>query len=176
MQAELNQEQTPEQTAEAMQGMLHRLQNGASFGTAFSLDASHYEAIYFLGYQQYQQQHYAQAMRFFGFIVFHDQTHFKAMRGMASCCQMLGLYEEAMVYLGVVAIGEDDNGDVALQVVECLLHLGRKQDALDLLNKIASAAEKYPQDDYIKNKLSGLLAIVSKAPDLPTEANLEVER
>ncbi len=140
--------------------MIQRLSTGASFGTAVNFNDKMAEALYSRGYVQYQQGRYEDAKKTFGYIIFNDPTNVRAMRGMASSLQMLGEYQQALLFLTYAAVADDDNADVSLQVIECFLHLGQKREALALLSVVREANKNSPQDEYVGKKIAGLSALL----------------
>ncbi len=140
--------------------IIQGLSDGASFGSAVNFNEQIAESLYSRGYVQYAQGRYEDAAKTFGFILFNDPSNIRAMRGMASSLQMQGNYEQALLFLGYAAVGDDSNADIALQVIECLLHLGRNKDALKLLCDVEKALESDACDEYVQNKAKGLRALM----------------
>jgi tetratricopeptide (TPR) repeat protein len=130
--------------------------SGASFGKAINFNEHMAESLYSRGYIQYQQGRYEDAAKTFGFILFNDPINLRAMRGMASSLQMQGKFQEALLFLAYASVADDDNADISVQVIECLLHLGRKNDAMTLLQKVEVALKNDPHDEYVLNKVKGL--------------------
>ncbi len=153
--------------------IIQGLKDGASFGSAINFNDRIAESLYSRGYVQYSQGRYEDAAKTFGFILFNDPSNIRAMRGMASSLQMQGKYEEALLFLGYAAVGDDSNADIALQVIECLLHLGRKNDASKLLADVEKALESDPCDEYVQNKAKGLRALMQIAKDSENQSQSE---
>lgn len=153
--------------------IIEGLINGASFGAAINFNEHMAESLYSRGYVQYQQGRYEDASKTFGFILFNDPSNTRAMRGMASSLQMRGNYEQALLFLSYAAVADDDNADVSVQVIECLLHLGRKDDAMRLLSDVEQALANDPRDEYITNKIIGLRALLGSEQGNKTQSQSE---
>ncbi len=156
-------------------GVMNNLANGARLGNAFGVDEKHLEAVYTLAFGQYQQGRYADALKLFAFITFHDQTFMKAFKGIGSCLQMLGRYQEALLYLGLAIIDDDTDMQTAVQIAECLIRTGQREDARALLNRIAQELARNESNDYTRRKAEGLLELLSAdrspIPDNAEELN-----
>ena len=137
------------------------LAHGTRLGDAFGLDERHLEAVYTLASGQYQQGRYADALKLFAFITFHDQTFMKAFKGIGSCLQMQGRYQEALLYLGLAIIDDDSDLQTAVQIAECLIQTGQRGDAKALLKRIARELTRNDGNDYSRRKAEGLLQLLS---------------
>ena len=147
------------------------LAHGARLGDAFGLDEQHLEAVYTLASGQYQQGRYADALKLFAFITFHDQTFMKAFKGIGSCLQMQGRYQEALLYLGLAIIDDDSDLQTAVQIAECLIQTGQRDDAKALLRRITRELTRSESNDYTRRKAEGLLELLSDSrPATPANA------
>ncbi len=150
-------------------GVMDNLAKGARLGNAFGLDEKHLEAVYTLAFGQYQQGRYADALKLFAFITFHDQTFMKAFKGIGSCLQMLGRYQEALLYLGLAIIDDDTDMQMAVQIAECLIRTGQRNDAKALLTRVERELAHNDSNDYTRRKAEGLLELLSdERPSMPT--------
>lgn len=143
-------------------GIFNNLANGARLGDAFGLDEMHLEAVYTLASGQYQQGRYTDALKLFAFITFHDQTFMKAFKGIGCCLQMLGRYREALVYLGLAIIDDDKDMQTAVQIAECLIQVGQRDDAKTLLTRVMREIAGSGGSDYARNKAEGLLELLEE--------------
>ncbi len=143
--------------------VLHNLAHGARLGNAFGLDEQHLEAVYTLASGQYQQGRYADALKLFAFITFHDQTFMKAFKGIGCCLQMLGRYQEALIYLGLAIIDDDTDMQIAVQIAECLIHSGQREDARTLLKRVSRELAHGDSNEYTRRKAQGLLELLSES-------------
>ncbi len=137
------------------------LAKGARLGSAFGIEDRQLEAVYALGLGQYRQGRYADALKLFAFIVFHDPTCMKAFKGMGSCLQMLGQHREALVYLGLAIIDDDSDLQTAVQIAESLVHVGQREDAQALLKRLSRELARHGGNDYTRHKTDGLLALLA---------------
>lgn len=138
--------------------------NGASLGAAFGLEERELEAVYALALNQYQQGRYADAIRLFAFITFHDPSNMKAFKGLGSSLQMLGRFREALIFLGMAIVDDDSDMQIAVQVAECLLHIGQRENAIALLKRIEREIDRHGGTDYTQRKVTGLMALMAAAP------------
>ncbi len=152
----------PIEGGDEMSGMavLDNLANGAKLGAAFGIEDRQLEAVYAIGLGQYQQGRYADALKLFAFISFHDPTFMKAFKGMGGCLQMLGRHQEALVYLGLAIIDDDSDLQTAVQIAESLIHVGQRDDAHSLLKRISRELARHGGNDYTRRKADGLLELL----------------
>ncbi len=150
---------------EEAENIIVGLIDGKTFGSEDKFNENFIESLYSLGYIQYQQGKYEDAARTFGNIIFNDPVNIRAMRGLASSLQMQGKFEHAISFLSFAAVATDDNAEISLQVVECLLQLGRKRDAIRLLSKIDNAIKLDFKDDYVTRKIEGLKVFLDSNKD-----------
>ncbi len=156
-------------------GVFNNLAHGARLGNAFGLEEKHLEAVYTLASGQYQQGRYTDALKLFAFITFHDQTFMKAFKGIGCCLQMLGRYQEALIYLGLAIIDDDTDMQIAVQIAECLLHSGQRDDAKSLLMRVSRELEHSESNEYTRRKAQGLLELLSESLSAqPSEAEHEI--
>ncbi len=138
---------------------------GSTFSSATNFTEKMGESLYSRGYVQYHQGRYEDASKTFGYIIFNDPSNVRAMRGLASSLQMLGKHHQALLFLSYAAVADDDNADISLQVVECMLHIGQKRDAQRLLSDIEKALKNDPKDEYIRQKAKGLRELLGSMHD-----------
>ncbi len=150
---------------EEAENIVASLIDGKSFGAEDKFNENIAESLYSLAYVQYQQGKYEDASRTFGNIIFNDPVNVRAMRGLASSLQMQGKFEHALLFLSSAAVATDDNAEISLQVVECLLHMGRKKDAMSLLSKIDNAIKLDSKNEYVTRKIEGLKVFLNKNKD-----------
>ena len=151
--------------------LLEQLGKGARFADAIGLGEQEIEAIYTLAFEQYQQGRYADAIKHFAFIVFHDPLNIKAFKGLGSALQMSGKYQEALFYLTFAIIDDDSDLQTALQIAECLLHVQQRDDAKRLLKKIEQQIAKAGANTFTKNKVKGLLELLGESDQAASHGN-----
>ncbi len=154
--------------------VIENLSAGVRLGDAFGIDGQQLEAVYTLASGQYQHGRYVEALKLFSFITLHDQTFMKAFKGIGSCLQMIGRYQEALVYLGLAIIDDDGDLQTAVQIAECLLHVGQKDDALSILKRISGNLSSTVGNEYTRNKVDGLLALMSAEAKSIADDSVEI--
>jgi type III secretion system low calcium response chaperone LcrH/SycD len=147
-----------ELTAEVI---VQHLQNGATLGDVVGITLEQREAIYTMGHYQYVQGKYVDAMKFFRFLLFHDQFDVRAIFGVGCCLQMQKHYEEAQVYLGLAVMMEPSNPASGVQFAECLLMAGKKPEAINILQKTRQEFGKFPKYELLIRRVDALLKLAS---------------
>lgn len=137
--------------------LVQHLLNGATLADVVGITLEQREAIYTMGHYQYIQGKYADAMKFFRFLLFHDQLDLRAMFGIGCCLQMQGDYVQAQVYLGLAVMMEPSNPASGVQFAECLFMAGKKTEAIDILQKTRKEFGKFPQHELLIRKVDALL-------------------
>ena len=145
------------------QTIVQHLLNGATLGDVVGLTLEQHEAIYTMGHYQYTQGKYADSMKFFRFLLFHDQYDLRAMFGVGCCLQMQGQYEQAQIYLGLAVMMEPSNPASGVQFAECLLMAGKKIEAIDILQKTQKEFGKFPQHELLIRKVDALLTFAKNS-------------
>jgi type III secretion system low calcium response chaperone LcrH/SycD len=153
-----------ELTAESI---IEHLNNGATLADVIGITLEQREAIYTMGHYQYTQGKYIDAMKFFRFLLFHDQFDLRAIFGVGCCLQMQGDYSNAQIFLGMVVMMEPTNPTSGVQFAECLLMDKKKNEAIDILQKTRMEFGKIPQHQLLIRRVDALLnfAITSNAED-----------
>ena len=144
--------------------IIKNILSGIRIGWEENFDEKLAETYYSRGYIEYQNGRYDDASKTFAYILLNDPANVRAMRGCASSMQMQGKYEYAMHLLAIAAAADDDNSDVALQIVECLLKLNRKNDALILLSELEKSKYSEKEDDYVQRKMVAIREFLGPNP------------
>ena len=142
---------------------LKYLLEGNTYGAAIGFDEKKAESLYALGHAQYLQGHYTEAMKFFGFIMTCEPLNYRAMQAMASCLQMTGKHGQALLLLGMLLIGQDDNKEVSLQIINCLIHLDRNSEAMKVIGAVEAALKEAPEDLAARQRLAGYRQLAERA-------------
>jgi len=143
-----------ELTAESI---LEHLNNGASLADVMGITHEQREAIYTMGHYQYTQGKYSDALKFFRFLLFHDQFDLRAMFGVGCCLQMQGDYSNAQIFLGMAVMMEPTNPSSGVQFAECLLMNKKKNEAIGILQKTRQEFGKFPQHELLIRRVDALL-------------------
>lgn len=147
--------------------ILEHLNNGAILADVMGITPEQREAIYTMGHFQYSQGKFNDAMKFFRFLLFHDQFDLRAIFGVGCCLQMQGDYKNAQIFLGMTVMMEPSNPASGVQFAECLLMDKKKNEAIDILQKTRIEFGKIQQHESLIRRVDALLnfATTSNAED-----------
>lgn len=137
--------------------ILEHLNNGATLADVIGITPEQREAIYTLGHYQYTQGKYIDAMKFFRFLLFHDQFDLRAIFGIGCCLQMQGDFSQAQLFLGMAVMMEPSNPASGVQFAECLLMDKKKKEAVDILQKTKQEFGKFPQHNSLIRRVDAIL-------------------
>lgn len=137
-------------------------ETGVGIGVPTPRAGQDYEALYALGYNLYGQGRYDEARKVFDYLVLHNQFETRFIIGLGAALQMLQRYDEAITTFGAAALLDFDDPVPVLHSCECLLALGRTEEAADGLE---SVLEDCPpgRNDGVRAKAMGLLALMPTA-------------
>lgn len=148
--------------------ILDLLLRGGKMADALGITSEHLDAVYSLAHYRYMHGKYLDAMKLFQFLLFHDPQDRRGMLGFGGCCQMMGMYEYAEVYLGLAVLMEPSDPTPGVQFAECLLLQGRKSEAISLLHKSRKEFGKIPEYQELMRKVDALLELANGTePVLP---------
>lgn len=116
------------------------------------------KVLYYLGYQFYQQGKYKEAKNFFRYLTHYQPFERKYWKGLASSCQMLQEYEQAIEFYSMAALQEPTDPHVHLHAFDCFFALGKMQEAMTAL----TSAEETAQLDKKYESLLPQLALLRK--------------
>lgn len=117
-------------------------------------------SIYAAAYQLSQQGKHEQASTLFALLSMYRPREPKYTRSVAICFRKMGWYGEAIRYFAKTMELNPDNFEPAFQLVECMLLMGRRDDAVDLLEKFASMAADTGRTGIL-DKASAMLELLS---------------
>ncbi len=155
--------QTSKEEELTAESIIEHLNNGATLADVIGITFEQREAIYTMGYFQYTQAKYSEAMKFFRFLLVHDQFDLRAIFGLGCCLQMQGHYTQAQLYLGLAVILEPSNPASGVQFAECLLMARKKKEAIDILQKTRNEFKKLPQYELLIRRVDALLSFASSS-------------
>lgn len=118
------------------EALRHILDAGASMGGLQGLDEAQQQALYAIGHGAYEQGRYADALKMFCLLVACDPLEARYLLALGAAAQELGLYEHALQQYAAAAALQLDSPRPLLHGAECLYALGRRRDALDMLDMV----------------------------------------
>lgn len=142
---------------------LKNLIDGGTYAAAIDFDEKKAEGLYALGHAQYLQGHYTEAMRFFGSIMTYEPLNYRAMQAMAACMQMTGKHGQALLLLGILLVAQEDNKEISLQIIHCLVHLGRYSEAMKVIDSVQMVLNNHTEDVRDQQRLDGYRQIAERA-------------
>lgn len=156
---DLNEESSINQVRESLKNLI----NGGTYAAAIDFDEKKAESLYSLGHAKYLQGHYTEAMKFFGAIMTYEPLNYRAMQAMAACMQMTGKHGQALLLLGILLVAKEDNKEISLQIIHCLIHLGRYLEAMKVIESVQMALKNHPEDARDQHRLDGYRQIAERA-------------
>lgn len=142
--------------------IIEHILEGGTAGDVIGIDENYNEAIYTLGYFNYKNGKYSEALKFFQLVVFHDHFHRRGLKALGSCLHVLQRHEEAMKALGIAMLLDPSDPRPACQIAECMLSMGKKGNAILILEKLIEEFRDKKEHSDIVIKANCLLAL-SKA-------------
>ena len=109
------------------------------------------EVIYALAYAHVVQGQYAQALPVFSILATYGPTRKHYLAGLALCLEQCERYEEAISMYSLLITLFPGSPEPALQIAECLLMMGRADEAaVELERVLRSIAEAGGQYDTLR--------------------------
>ena len=117
-------------------------------------------SIYAAAYHMSQQGKHEQASTLFALLSMYCPREPKYTRSVAICFRKMRRYEDAIRYFAKTMELRPDNFEPAFQLVECMLLMGRRDDAVDLLEKFATMATDTGQTSIL-DQASAMLELLN---------------
>ncbi|WP_187394986.1 SycD/LcrH family type III secretion system chaperone [Pigmentiphaga aceris] len=143
---------------EIIEGLKTALLAGGTIGPALDITEDEREAMYQLGYGFHQQGRYSEAFKAFSMLVIWDHLEPRYLVALASTCQMLGRYADALQHYMMATLISLDDPVPPFHCAECLIVLERLPEAIDSLELVLNLAG----DDHpvVKARAEALLASI----------------
>lgn len=135
------------------------LSSGVTLGDVRGFDARHYEAAYAAGYTQYNAGRYEQAEKVFQFLVAHNPYDRRFTLALGSVKQVRGQYADALGYYGLCSSLDMMDPVPVLHMAECLIGLGKADDAREALGFVLRNATLPAHEPY-KARAQGLIELL----------------
>jgi type III secretion system low calcium response chaperone LcrH/SycD len=133
---------------------------GGTVGDMYGLDADQLEPMYALGFSLYNQARWSEALKVFSFLTYHSHLEQRFHVGRAACLQMLKQYEDALTAYGLAYVLDASDPSVSLHIAECLIALGKKEDARGVLENVAELTQGNATFAQIGKKGAALSALI----------------
>jgi type III secretion system low calcium response chaperone LcrH/SycD len=134
---------------------------GWVLGDVSAMDERDYEAVYTLGHNFYAQGKFPEAMRIFSYLVMNNHLERRFINAFASSLQMVGGYKDAIKYYGVAFVMDSSDSAPTFHSCECLIALGRKEEAKAGLSAIINH-RTLPGQAEIRARSQALLALLNR--------------
>jgi type III secretion system low calcium response chaperone LcrH/SycD len=131
---------------------------------------SHQEAksLYALGFGLYEQARYTDAGIVFLYLMLHAAPEARHYMGLAACHQAEKEFARALQLYQACILLDPVGPHAHFHSGECLLHLGRKEEALQALGRAASHCQGSDKFSSLLNKASGLMVLIHIAAKCAT--------
>jgi len=141
------------------------IDNGGTLNLLAGIDEREMEAVYALAYRHYNQAHWNDALRLFTVLCLYDHLDRRFHVGRAASLQMLKRHEEALHVWGFALLMDMTDPQASFHIAECLIALGRREDARTALEAVVSAAEELPEQADIGRRAQALAALLQPAKE-----------
>lgn len=131
------------------------------------------EGLYSIGYSEYGQKNYERAESMFQFLCMFDHLKPKFWLGLGMSRQKLGKYEAAVQALVLAALHDVNDPRAPLLAGECLMALGKLDNAERALATAAHLAAQDEQHVKLKSHAEALLAAVEHRKESEGESKAE---
>ncbi len=117
---------------------------GGTMGQLRGITPEQYEVLYTLAYDNHMAGQYRQAAQMFSLLFSLNPYDRRYAKGMASSLQREGHYEQALACWGAVVLLDLDDSVPVLHACECLIALGRLDEAMDSLEPVLAPGAQEP--------------------------------
>lgn len=161
----MSEQTTPEFTQQdadaAAENLLGLWKSGGTLAQAMGITSRECEAMYAHGHSLYAQGKYNDAFKIFAQLVAYDHMDSRYQLALASAMQMTRRYEEALQQYIVVTVMRVDDPIPVFHSAECLLALGRPQEARESLELVVESMCKPGEHDAVKARSEALLKAIA---------------
>lgn len=140
-----------------VENLIDLWKSGGTLAQAMGLCGEECEALYAYGYALYAQAKYGDAVKIFTRLVALDHLDSRYQMALASAMQMTGRYEAALEQYVIATLLRVDDPAPVFHCAECLIALGRLEDARVSLNLVVESLCKAGEHDVIKARALALL-------------------
>ncbi|HLA74003.1 MAG TPA: SycD/LcrH family type III secretion system chaperone [Steroidobacteraceae bacterium] len=133
---------------------------GGTVADMYGLEPEELEPMYALGFSLYNQARWSEALRVFSHLTFHSHLEQRFHVGRAACLQMLKQHEDALRAFGLAYLLDAEDPSVSLHIAECLIALGKKEDARGVLENVAELTQGKAEFEQIGKRGAALVALL----------------
>ncbi|MBJ7263414.1 MAG: SycD/LcrH family type III secretion system chaperone [Burkholderiaceae bacterium] len=157
MNVDADTELSSEELAAMGMDMLGLWAAGGTLAEAKGMTLEECEAVYTLGHARYSQGKHDDAFKIFAYLVAYDHLDSRYQMALAAAMQATHRYEEALQQYMIVTLMRIDDPVPIYHSAECLLALGRTDDAAESLEMVIGTMCKPGEHDAIKSHAQALL-------------------
>lgn len=106
---------------------------GGMMYQAYGLTEEHLEALYAKAFQEYSTEQYTKALETFAYLLYLKSNEKRYLFAFGATLQAVKNYEKAIFYYGLAAEQDLSDPVITLHIVECLIALSLREEALDAL-------------------------------------------
>jgi type III secretion system low calcium response chaperone LcrH/SycD len=106
-----------------------RILNGGTLGDFLAVSKADLEATYIIGSRLYEMGNYKEAAITLRKLVTLDPYERRYLQALAAATQMMGNYEDAVGYYHLLLVLDPEDPMPTVHMAQCLIHMGRAQDA-----------------------------------------------
>jgi type III secretion system low calcium response chaperone LcrH/SycD len=114
--------------------------------TLHHLSDGQVNTIYTAAYQLSERGRHDQACALFALLRMYRPQEAKYSHAVGICFRKLGSYEQAIPFFASAMELKPDDFAPAFQLIECLMLLGRREQAMQVLQAVASGGADYAQE------------------------------
>lgn len=129
-----------------------------------SLSQQSQDTLYHLGYLQYKQAKYADAMRIFGLLMTMNHMDARLLMGFGACLQMQFQHADALQFYGPASFLDLTDPEPVMRCVECNLALGNVEAARTGLDYGLKQARAHERHRHWVDRFETMLGFLDNAP------------
>lgn len=134
---------------EASDGWASFLREGGQLSDVLGFTSNELEALYTLGHGFYAQERYHDAFKVFSALMTYSHLEPRYAKALASTAKMIGRYEDALRQYMFVVVAEPLDPAPLYHCAECLIHLGKTEEAIEALELVLTMCASAPKPEYV---------------------------
>lgn len=138
---------------------------GGTLGQVMEVEADEYEALYAVAHAALQAARYQEAADTFGMLVSLNPYQTRFLQAYATALQMLGRYEDAIVYFSLASMLDLDDPRPFFHIAQCMLARRMPEQALEALDQALPRADRHPA---LKARAQAMRDLIAGSPATQT--------
>lgn len=153
---------TPEFDALVAEMVDALMNQGITIGQVHGFTEEEYEAVYNLGFNQYNQGKFEEAARYFRFLTYYNHLEPRYAKALGACLQMLERYPDAISAHTMALVMNAMDPEPMLRIAECLIAMGQLTDAAEMLDGVLKVCAEVGTHQAIQTRAAALLSILAE--------------